>query len=162
QTLPFEGSYQATNFGTLPSVPSGNYYLLLRIDDAVFIAESNELNNTMPIPLSLTTPDLATLQFDTDSTNIVFHPTRPMSPSTTVHGTVTNQGTGAANGFWYDRVYISTNATIDGAIDSQIFGISGPVAVGDIYQATNTISLPQQSGTYYLIFVADGFDNLYE
>src|SRR5438045_898132 len=38
----------------------------------------------------------------------------------------------------------------------------GPLAPGQVYWRTNTVSLPQQSGTYYLIFSADNDGYLFE
>jgi uncharacterized repeat protein (TIGR01451 family) len=90
--------------------------------------------------------------------NVVFYPTSPQNPTVQVGCVVTNQGNGvaaSANGYWYDTVYVSTNTSISGAVSSQQFTESGPVAVGGAYRPTNTITLPQQSGTYYLIYQAN-------
>src|SRR5438034_450265 len=38
----------------------------------------------------------------------------------------------------------------------------GTLARGQVYWRTNTVSLPQQSGTYYLIFSADNDGYLFE
>ncbi|MCX6925400.1 MAG: PKD domain-containing protein, partial [Verrucomicrobia bacterium] len=59
QALAAGASYSATNTLTLPRWPAGNYFLLLRADDNNYIVESNETNNSVAIPITITTPDLA-------------------------------------------------------------------------------------------------------
>src|SRR5262249_20358186 len=62
--------------------------------------------------------------------------------------------------------YVSTNGAIAGAVSSQAVFESwpsgSPLAVGAVYWRTNAITLPQQSGTYYLVFSADDYNYLYE
>jgi YD repeat-containing protein len=157
--------YLRTNTVTLAGWPPGDYYLILRADEYNWIVESNEVNNAISIPISLRVPDLAPVAFGVASNNVVFYPTSPQSPTIPVTWAVTNQGTGVASGYWYDQVYVSTNGTISGAISSPYFyesWSSTPLAVGAVYRRTNTVSLPQQSGTYYLIFQANGYNYLYE
>src|SRR5258707_232961 len=85
----------------------------------------------------------------------------------TVGWAVTNAGNGVAAspyGYWYDAVYVSTVATISGAVRSQFFTESwssgSPLGLGGVYRRTNNITLPQQSGTYYLVFSADDYNYL--
>ena len=159
-------SYTVTNTVTLAQWPGGTYYLILKVDDYDYVFESNEFNNrASPVLITLTVPDLAPVSFVAASNIVVFYPPSPQSPTVTVSWAVTNQGTGVASGYWYDRVYVSTNGTISGAVSSQYFyesWSSTPLAVGAVYRRTNTVSLPQQSGTYWLIFQANGYNYLYE
>src|SRR5208337_863846 len=67
----------------------------------------------------------------------------------------------AADYGWYDIIYVSTNTTIAGAVSSQYIGVyysgNAPLAPGGSYVETNTITLPEQSGTYYLIYEANTY-----
>ena len=48
--------------------------------------------------------------------------------------------------------------TVAGAINglpANTIAESGPVAAGGSYSGTNTVKLPEQNGTYYLIYVAN-------
>src|SRR5258705_196090 len=101
-------------------------------------------------------PDLRPVSFILATNAVVYYPTFPNSPTLTVAWGVTNQGNGVAAGFWYDYVYVSTNAVLD-TEDTIVWaaGEVGPVAVSGEYARTNTVQLPQQSGTYWLIFKTD-------
>jgi CARDB len=108
-------------------------------------------------------PDLVPVSVVVGSNNVVTS-TVP-NPTVPVRWAVTNAGTGPVNtGGWYDRVYLSTNATLDGS-DTD-FG--GPfenfvLPVGGFYQRTNTFTLPvTQSGNYYVIFKTDAYGYIFE
>jgi hypothetical protein len=68
-------------------------------------------------------------------------------------------------GYRYDLISVSTNATTNGIIDSQEFWQdeeSPGVAFDKTYDETNIVSLPEQSGKYWLIFQANAGGDLYE
>jgi len=168
QNLPAGGSYSRTNNVTLPMTAGGSYTLFVQVDVYNYIYEPNKANNISPaLPgnLILALADLAVLAVTPATNNVVFYPASPQSPTVQLAWAVTNQGVGPAVGNWYDRVYVSTNSTVAGAVSSQYFWqywASSPFAAGAEYQVTNTISLPQQNGTYYLIVSVDDGDAIYE
>ena len=87
--------------------------------------------------------------------------------SVTVVTVATNQGGGVAAGYWYDGIYLSTNAVLaTNATPSTYVYQNHNVAAGGLYAWTNTVGLPQLgSGTYYLfVRVADPYygNQLYE
>jgi uncharacterized repeat protein (TIGR03803 family) len=169
QEVPPGGSYAETNSVTLPMSTNGNYTLFVHVDNYNFVYESNKSNNiSTGISGTFTigaVPDLAATEFSANTSNLVFYPDSPQSPTVQVSWTVANQGVGPALGNWYDTIYISTNDTIAGAVASQSFWLyrsSAPLSVGSEYQLTNSIVLPQQSGTYYLILSVNDGHSLYE
>ena len=113
----------------------------------------------------LPTPDLAPLNVASLSNTVAFYPSSPQSPTVPVTWSVTNRGTAAAAGSWYDVVYVSTNTTLCGTVSSNTNyenWSSVPLAVGGLYQRTQTLTLPQQSGTYYLILSVDDGNSIFE
>ena len=156
------GSAQwTTNTLQLPITQSGQYYLLLKSDAYGWITESDETNNVLAVPFTFqaTPADLATLALQVPSAV-----TGPPYPAVTVSWAVTNQGPGAALGYWHDAVWLSTNSVLDGTAQSLAsVSESSPMAVGDTYWNSNTWRLPMvQSGTYYLFVTADDGNTLYE
>ena len=160
------GQYMETNTITLPQ-QSGTYYLIFSANYLRNVYESNYVNNvSAAVPITVTyqvrPPDLAPTQFSAATNNVVFYPTSPQSPSVQVVWAVTNQGTGPASNFWYDAIYVSTNATIAGEVSAFSYGTPEALPVGGHYGETNTIPLPQQNGTYYLILSVNDGKYLFE
>jgi subtilase family serine protease len=156
-------SYWVTNSIRVPVTSSGSYFLMLKTDPFNEAYESNTNNNFVAVPIAFTIlpPDLAPVVLQVPG-NI----TGPPYPSVTFTWAVTNQGIGAAIGYdyWYDSLYISTNAVFDA---SAVFvtGLSegGPIAPGSAYWRTNTAHLPvEKSGGYYFLFVTDAGNQLFE
>ena len=111
--LPAAGSYWQTNQVHLPLTESGDYYLILKIDDYGYVPEADRGNNVLTVPLAfhMTPPDLATLALRAPSSV-----SGPPNPMVTLTWGVTNLGVGAAEGRygWSDIVYLSTNTVRDG------------------------------------------------
>src|SRR5439155_13325774 len=85
------------------------------------------------------------------------------NPSVTVVLGVANAGTAVASGCWFDRLYLSSNATLSGTISSWGFYNCPNAPTNGSYQLTNSVTLPlSQSGTYYLLFKTDDDNRLYE
>jgi hypothetical protein len=170
-SLPPNGVYQETNFVTLPA-QSGTYWLILHVNTYNYLYEAATTNDTLiaPLPVTVTTqltpPDLAPVNVTALSNNVAFYPSSPgASPTVPVVYTVTNLGPGIAYGYWYDTVSVSTNGTTNGIVASQDFDEdweSPGLAPGETYQRTNTVTLPAQNGTYWLIFQANDGNGLYE
>jgi hypothetical protein len=165
------GSYTVTNEVPLPP-QSGTYWLVIEADAFDGLGESSATNNTLigstPVTVSyeVVPPDLAPVSVAAVTNQVVFYPPGPQAPSVAVACVVTNEGLGAAVGYWYDVISISTNATTNGIISSQGFwqyywNLPG-VPAGGMYAETNVVSLPQQSGTYWLIYQANVYGELYE
>ncbi|MCX6926765.1 MAG: hypothetical protein NT154_26705, partial [Verrucomicrobia bacterium] len=155
-------SYWRTNQVQLPLIQSGQYYLILKTDYYNNVAESDENNNELAVPIHITIqpPDLAPVA-------LLAPPpvTAPPYPSITLVWAVTNQGIGSAIGYpnWTDQVLFATNNSPDGAVWLGSWGETGPVPVGGSYWRTNTVQLPvTQSGTGNLFLKADAYDSLAE
>ena len=153
--------YWMTNQFTLPIIQSGFYYLILVANGYQWITESNTNNNQLAAGFSFeaTPPDLTPLKFVVPSSV-----TGPPYPLVTIAWGVTNQGPGYAAGNWSDWLYLSTNATLDSAATILTASYEyGPVPVGGVYWRTNALRLPvTESGTYYLFFIPDQYNSLYE
>jgi subtilase family serine protease len=148
-------AYAQTNQVRLPIVQSGNYFLLFQSDYNGNVFESDESNNLLVLPLTFNSqpPDLAPIALQAAPTV-----TAPPNPTITVTWGVTNQGTGEARGnsYWYDQLFLSTNANPNAGVAVAYGSETGPVAPGGSYWRTNFVTLPvTQSGTYYLIFQTD-------
>ena len=155
-SLPAGGSYWRTNTVELPLIADGSYYLVFETDYGNYLGESNLSNNVISVPVTFHTslPELASvvLQAPTEVTG----PPRPLL--NLVWG-VTNRAVSTAKSDygWYDAVYLSTNAFLD---DSAVWVWSAQetnsVPAGGSYWRTNAVRSPVvQSGTYYLLFVAN-------
>jgi hypothetical protein len=168
--VPPGGAYRETDTVSLPQ-QSGRYWLIFQANAESGLYETNTGNNTMIAPLQVQVsfqvvpPDLAPLSVVAATNRVAFYPPSPQPPTVSVTCVASNQGRGAAVGFWYDMISISTNATSNGIIGSQEFWQdeeSPGVPFGETYHETNVVSLPQQSGRYWLIFQANAYGYLYE
>jgi hypothetical protein len=156
------GSYEQSVRMTLPMSASGTGYLDWVVDNYNYVYESNETNNTsasVPVAFTLVPPDLLPVSVNA--------PFGISGSSVTVVTVATNQGGGVASGYWYDGIYLSTNAVLaTNATPSTYVYQNHNVAAGGLYAWTNTVGLPQLgSGTYYLfVRVADPYygSQLYE
>jgi large repetitive protein len=108
--LAANGEYTITKNITIPSTATLGERYLLFISDYYDNAqvESNEGNNVAAAPLQINNPDLV-ISSSSASTN------RAASGETiAVNWTVNNSGNVTAPNNWYDRVYLSSDTTIDG------------------------------------------------
>ncbi|HVV71236.1 MAG TPA: CARDB domain-containing protein, partial [Verrucomicrobiae bacterium] len=155
------GSYWRTNTIQLPLTRSGTYYLFLDVDHWRSLFDSQTNNNLAVAKITFTSqqPDLAPAALLAPSSL-----TSTPKPNIPLVWGVTNQGVGAALGAWEDKVYLSTNETLEWW-DTQIIDryAYGPVGPGETYWLTNDVYVPVvDSGTYYLIFQTDAPGGLYE
>ena len=149
-TLASGAGYTQTASVTLPVWPAGNYFLILVANDGDTIVESDNSNNTLSIPLTMSAPDLAAIALAA--------PAKPASDATIpIVYAVTNQGNAVAIGPWTDSLYLSTNAVLD----DQAYSLGdldqpGPLSPQSGYTATNLVQLPGwPAGTYYLMLQVD-------
>ena len=149
-------SYSASRNTTLGALGAGDKFLILAVDATNSQYESDEANNNLVRPISLSAPDLSV----SDST----------SPATAIVGeqieltwTVTNIGDVTASANWQDRIYLSNDDAFDGADQYVTFASINsqtPLAAGDSYTETRTVTIPNAaSGDHFLLFVTDSFNN---
>src|SRR5262249_18182821 len=88
------------------------------------------------------------------------------NPTLTLNWAVTNQGIGSLPSYqgWADVVYFSRSGVLDGSQAQVGFQFAyGPLNAGAGYGRSARATLPAfQSGTYYLIFVTDANNALFE
>jgi hypothetical protein len=109
------------------------------------------------VPVQITHPDLRVA--------IANAPANTTSGTTIgVDWTVTNNGTGVAQGNWVDRVYLSTNNTFEaGDILLSELTHTGPLANGSSYTAHRDVVIPiDKSGPFFLLVVTDAASQVFE
>jgi hypothetical protein len=132
---------------------AGQKYLLLRADSGVRVAESDENNNVLVVPVTVRMPNLV-------PTALAGVP-EVVAPRQVVAltATVANTGDGQALSPWQDFVFISSDATLnatDTAIGSRSIGAA--VAAGSSYATPSiTVTIPSAwpAGTAYLLLQTD-------
>ena len=126
--------------------------------DGGSIVEANEANNVASAPVNLVRPDLTVSGLSVNA--VAMNPDH--SWSITVTYTVKNVGTIAAQPNWFDIGYLSIDATLDNADQSDIFHAinfnTAPLAPGASYTMTGTFTTntTTAAGTYTLFVKADG------
>jgi len=134
----------------LPVVPSGNYFVILVTDADGNVAEANETNNTLAMPITITRPDLVPTLFTAPSSAVA-------GQGISISWTVKNQGNGSAGPSWNDQIYFSTDTVLDGG-DTFLGNdpIGGPLAAGASYNAGGSVTIPNVApGNYYLLLATD-------
>jgi len=149
-------SYTMTRWITLPTSAIGQKYLLFVADDGTGAGtqgETDEANNLRAVPILVVSPDLVVSAASASASSA--------SPGDTVSvsWTVLNQGTTPAPADWYDYVYLSKDATLDGGdVEARKESIWAPtpLAAGAAYTINRNITIPNfEPGDWYLLFVAD-------
>ena len=100
---------------------------------------------------------LTVLPSDLAPVSVVAPATGVAGQSVSVVCVVTNQGLGSASGDWYDGIYFSSNAVFgaNATLLTEVYIYPTPVAAGGSYTWTNSVTLPQVEGMYYLFVVVD-------
>ena len=162
------GQFYTTNlFALIPTVPSGDYYIILKLDDFGFgasgqtinyIWEANEANNTASVPVHILEPDLAPTNLDSPAS-------ASANQSLIVDYQVVNQGdtTAAYGGIdgWFDNVYISPTNILDGSAQSlrasgDPIRFMGSLAPGEYYSNSVAVTIPNmKAGNYFLLVDSD-------
>jgi hypothetical protein len=163
QNLPAGGSYWQTNNVTLPMSTNGNYTLFVQVDAGNSIYEANlgdKVSAGVSGTFTLTPPDLMPVSVLAPTTVIATN----FNPVIQVAWGVTNQGIGPATGYWYDRVWFSTNGVLDAnSVDVGDFYFNQGVSAGGNYSQTNLVTLPVRgTGSYTLFVQADIYNYVYE
>ena len=138
------------------SIPSriepGDYYLVVLADADQRQTESEEGDNQLSMPITITVPDL-------ELTAATAPVAAGLGESFAVAWTVTNVSSVDGAGFWYDYVYLSSDDQVD-AGDRVISSLrrEGDVAAGQEYSVGATVTVPGNTvaDDQFLLFVADG------
>jgi subtilase family serine protease len=155
--IPPGTGYIHTNTVRLPVINSGTYYLVFKTDAFQAVVESDELNNSVAIPVTfqLTPPaDLTALSLIAPRSI-----SGPGNLPVTLAWHVINQGFGPVTGRWRDFFYLYGPFNIPVYLGAA--SVDGPLLVGADYWQTNSVILPvSQTGDYEIsVFVGgDLFD----
>lgn len=152
----------------LPLNIIGDWYVFVVTDDGNQIYEFNAENNNFnydnqqpgsPVMIRATPPDLAI-------PNALTAPaTANAGTSVAVSFTVRNQGAFDATPNWYDKIYLSTDQTLNTATDTALATIyrPAPLGAGLQYTVNTTVNIPAcLSGTYYLFALTDSGNQIFE
>ena len=103
------GAYANELTAHLPNVAAGNYYLIAAADAWNLVFESDEGNNLQTLPITLGVTDLA-------ATNLTLTSVAIAARNCSFSWTVRNESTNNYSGFWYDRITLSSNASLNGKV----------------------------------------------
>ncbi len=154
-------AYSTNATVALPANLGGNLYLFVITDSGNAVYESGfETNNSSGArPIVVTIPDLTL-------TNVSMLAAGTAGGTIPVTWTVTNLGPGIATADWSDRIYLSTNATLDAAdvlIGSESTAALTPLDSGASYTRSRNVTIPPNFiGLNYVLIVADGTGNQLE
>ncbi len=145
------GTYTLSVTATVPSVATGNFYVLIVADGSQQQAETNESNNVLASAVSVGAADLVVSNVTPSGPGV-------FGQTINVGYTVTNSGTGAATQAWSDQVWLSVNGTIDGSdflLATVASGASSPLGAGANYVRNVSVTLPLNAtlfgGTYQIL-----------
>ena len=148
-------SYTITNLVRFPSIPAGNYTLVLSVDSYNIIIETDETNNTLPgIPITVINQDLQPGNLQISSATNLGHSVIQFTYN------ATNNGPGILDGAsYYDGLFLSTNSVLDSTATSiQQINQAPSLGVGQYFTTTNYATMPViPSGDYYLILHVDHY-----
>lgn len=152
-------TYTTTQPLLLPSLPGGDYFLLVRTDNGSALFETDDSDNTRAASLTLRTPDLVPI--------VVTGPgSTPRDQPFVVSWTVENQGGGAAVPPWTDRIYLSADTLLragDRLLSTETR--TDALAPGGRYDTSNvSVTIPGvvTPGSYFLIVQTDDANGVYE
>ncbi|MCV2361698.1 S8 family serine peptidase [Paucibacter sp. TC2R-5] len=150
-------TYEASLQFGVPDLGDGDWRFVVVTDAANQVyetgaADAETANSSFSAVSTVRHPDLR-------PTNLAVTPLVGGQPGT-LSWTVQNQGTGAVNGSWVERVYLSSDATLDGA-DTYLgqLTVSGGLAAGASSPQSLTITPPLAAVGNYRIFVVSDADN---
>lgn len=157
-----QDSYTVTRNIVLPADISGSYFVFVKTDssDQVFeLFSTNNANRSIsPVNIVPPPPDLTVTQVTAPAVS-------RSGAGLTVTYRVENTGTTVTpNTSWLDRVYLSTNTTLDGSdIPLGVVSHSGSLAPGAGYDGTATFTVRNDlSGPYYVIVATDSASQVFE
>jgi hypothetical protein len=140
---------------TIPSLAAGNYYFIVQVDSANGIIETNETNNVLSIPVTISTPELAAI-------GLIIPPILSSQQPFAAIYSVSNVSGITAQPSWIDRIYLTANGVVDtnsiafnnGATAD--FSHSSPLPVGEKYTQLVNVNVPAVgAGDYTVVISAD-------
>ncbi|MBL9000655.1 MAG: hypothetical protein JNK25_05910 [Phycisphaerae bacterium] len=145
---------------TVPLVGPGQYYLVIATDADNNVAEGpGEGNNIIAIPFTVTAEaaDLAVVSLSAPESG-------DADQQISVSWEVENRGVLPTNAnSWIDRVYLSRNPNLTGAIEIGARTRTQPLAPSQAYQAQGNYTLPRTaSGLYYVLVRTDTNSAVFE
>ncbi|HVX60600.1 MAG TPA: CARDB domain-containing protein, partial [Pirellulales bacterium] len=157
-------SYSVHDVVTIPNTAAGARYLLVHTNvgagSSSSQAETDATNNVFALPITLTAP-AADLAISNLAAPVAVEAGN--GQSITVSWKVTNQGSAAADSYWYDNVLVGNDANYDRSATG-LFGYSGnyqsQLPAGASYVVTKSVAAPNVTpGAKQLVFVTDTGDN---
>ena len=153
---------------TLPNNIIGDWYVFVVTDAGnqiyEFTSEDNNFNYDnqqpgSPLTIRATPPDVTITQPISAPANAA------AGTSIAVSFTVRNQGAFDASPVWSDKIYLSSDNTLDPASDFDLgtFSRSAPLGAGLDYTVNASVGLPNcLAGTFYLFAVTDVGSQVFE
>ncbi len=161
---PIDPYYDRSGGVTIPNVPDGDYWIIIKADDANSLAETDENDNVASGPIHIHVTPKPDLKPQDGSLMIPTEDIVAGSPAG-IDWVVTNIGQTPTDApFWYDRVYLSANQTLDGG-DRAIGDFQNPTALNptEAYAQSVQATIPSDLvGNFYMIVKTDAGNNLTE
>jgi len=161
---PNDPYYDRSGGVTIPSMPDGDYWIIIKADDANSLAETDENDNVASGPIHIHVTPKPDLKPQDGSLVIPAEDIVAGSPAG-IDWVVTNIGQVPTDApFWYDRVYLSANQTLDGG-DRAIGDFQNPTALNptEAYAQSGQATIPSDFvGNFYVIVKTDAGNNLTE
>ena len=135
----------------VPNCLTGTYYLIAKADysgrasefDPKHDAETNNDSPAKEIQITSVPPDLVV-------TNVTIPAVTSAGQTLELTWTVTNNGTGPANGQWNDRIMLNSSIGM-GNVQLADVQHAGPLAAGASYTKSQMVTLPQyMQGEYHI------------
>jgi hypothetical protein len=146
-----DSNYFSTNLVTMLGIAAGNYFLILYVNAATNVLETNMANNFFSIPIDIGSPDLAAQSL------IVLTNLSSQEPISLVYSAENVAGVEALPG-WVDQLYLSP----DGILESNNIamgsanGSAAPLPVGGSYtNLVNTTVPAVPAGNYFVVLDVD-------
>ncbi len=163
--VPLTNGASLTN-GTTVTLPSpanlsaGSYFLVVDVDAGNAVAETNENNNLLSVPITLAQPPLPDLMVTG-----VAAPTNA-TPGTTVAISwgITNAGAVAVSNSWSETVFLATNSSGAGAAEVITFSFTNALPPGGslIRSAMMPVPIDSSIGSNWFEVEVDTFNDIVE
>ena len=170
QQLDVDANYTVSVTLTLPEGIEGTFHLFVEADanaaaDGKVFERQFEDNNVgrTPAPINVTRrpePDLQVTAVTAPSSG---QPGQPIVVQWTVTNVADGAHDGPAEGSWVDRVYLSTDGTLNNATVLAEVSREGPLPKGENYPESVEVVLPVVlDGSYTILLVTDAENQVYE
>ncbi len=145
-------SYSPSTTLPLHQASPGPQFVLLVVNGSESLGETDETDNVLAVPIDIALPNLIV-------SNITAPPTVASGNAVDIGWTVENTSGHPAGTDWYDYVYLSRDELFgsdDQSLGSQYVGSLTPLAPGDSYSTSGSVSFNRiASGDYFLLVVSE-------